>query len=222
MSHLIQFLMWNSCLVLFLAAFAEQSGVPLPAAPLLIAAGAMAANGKLNIVLAIACTTLACLAADAFWFYAGHRGKDRLVPFFTRLRGSKPSRPRTAGARATLRGIRILTVAKFLPLGTLAPLRAGMLDISPLRFVLHDLPPALIYGSVYPLLGFYFHDQLRQATAILHGLGIAGVLFVLVMAGVYAGLVIRHHGVRAVSTKGADAAISDLPSQDQIPAPTKS
>ena len=222
MNQIIHFLTWNSGLVLFVAAFAEQSGVPIPAAPFLLAAGALAAAGQLNLVTAIAWTAAACLAADTFWFYAGHRGKDRLLPLFRRLRGKRHSGPRTTGPGATLRGLRILTVAKFLPFGSLVPLRAGTLDISPLRFVLLDLPASLIYGSVYPLLGFFFHRQLDQLTAIVRAFGTAGVLLVLLSAAIYAGFgFARRRRVHSHSAEAMETANSDSPLQAQISAPLK-
>ena len=222
MNQIIHILAWNSGLVLFVAAFAEQSGVPIPAAPILLAAGALAAAGQLNLFTAIAWTALACLAADTFWFYAGHRGKDRLLPLFRRLRGKRHSGPRTAGSGATLRGLRKLTVAKFLPLGSLVPLRAGTMNISPLRFVLLDLPASLVYGSVYPLLGFFFHRQLDHLTAIVRGFGIVGALLILLLAAIYASFgFVRRRRVHSHSAEAVETANSDLPSQAPIPAPIK-
>ncbi len=198
--------------LLFVAALIEQSGVPVPAAPFLLAAGALAAAGQISLVAAVAWTALACLAADAFWFYAGHRGKDRLVPFFARLRGGRPARQPATGVRKTLRALRILTIAKFLPLGTLVPLRAGTLDISPVRFLLLDLPAALIYASSYLLLGFWFHRQLNELMAIVRGLGSAGLLLVLLLAGVYAVLgLARGHRAPIHSAENAEAANPDIP-----------
>ena len=206
MNQIVQFLGLGGGLVLFVAAFIEQSGVPIPAAPFLLAAGALAAAGQLNLATAITWTALACLAADTFWFYAGHRGKERLLPFFARLRrGRCASKSPRTGIRATLRGLRILTIAKFLPLGTLVPLRAGTMDISPVRFLLLDLPGALIYASVYLLLGFFFHQQLNQLMAIVRGLGTAGILAVLLLAAVYAGLGLVRHYRSKVQKDGMDA-----------------
>ena len=222
MNQIIHFLTWNSGLALFVAAFAEQSGIPIPAAPFLLAAGALAAAGKLNLLAAILWTALACLAADTFWFYAGHRGKDRLLPLFRRLRCARHSGPRPRGPRATLRGLRILTVAKFIPLGSLVPLRAGTLDVSPVRFVLLDLPASLVYGSVYPLLGFFFHDQLQRLMAGVRGFGIVGVFLVLLLGVIYVAFgFVRSRRVQSDSTKAVETVDFDSPSQTQIPAPVK-
>jgi membrane protein DedA with SNARE-associated domain len=204
-NQMIQFLSWHGGLVLFAAAFIEQSGLPIPAAPFLLAAGALAAAGQVSLIAAIAWTAFACLAADTFWFYAGHCGKGRLLPFFAHLQRGRRPRRSTTGARATLRGLRILTAAKFLPLGTLVPLRAGTLDVSPLRFVLLDLPGSLIYASVYLLLGFFFHHQLRQLTDIVRRLGTAGLVLLLASAAIYGGFAFFRHYRSKFQTGAKDA-----------------
>lgn len=104
MNQINQFLIWHGGWFLFLAVFAEQNGVPIPAAPLLLAAGALAADGQVNLASAIAGTTVACILADALWFYVGHRGKARFLSLFGRWYRIQRARPRTTGTRATLDG----------------------------------------------------------------------------------------------------------------------
>jgi len=53
MTHISEFLVLHGALVLFLIAFAEQSGLPFPGAPWLLAAGAIAAGGRINLFTAI-------------------------------------------------------------------------------------------------------------------------------------------------------------------------
>lgn len=195
MNEISQLLTWYGGMVLFLPTFAEQSGIPIPAAPLLLLSGALAANGHVNLISAIAWTTAACILADAICFCAGNRSKKRLLAFLERWQGAQVKRPRTTGVRSTLRGLQVLTVAKFLPFGTLVPLRAGTLDIRLLRFLLVDFPGSLIYASTYLLLGFFFHHQLNQVMEIIRELGIAGLLLVLALVAIYVtyGLVRHRH-----------------------------
>jgi membrane protein DedA with SNARE-associated domain len=51
-------------LLLFAFVFAEQIGLPLPAAPVLLAAGALAAGGRPNIVLLVLAAVAASVLAD--------------------------------------------------------------------------------------------------------------------------------------------------------------
>jgi membrane protein DedA with SNARE-associated domain len=82
MNQISEFLVLHGGLVLFLIAFAEQSGLPFPGAPWLVAAGAMAAGGRINLFTAILWAAIGSLAADTIWFYAGNRSKARLFRLF--------------------------------------------------------------------------------------------------------------------------------------------
>src|SRR5277367_570607 len=53
--------------------FLEQIGLPLPATPILVAAGALSATEHMNFALALLAGTLACLTADLIWFAFGRR-----------------------------------------------------------------------------------------------------------------------------------------------------
>lgn len=56
---------------MFLLTLGERLGLPLFVTPLLVAAGALAAMGKLSIGLLLLVTTVACLAGDAVWYELG-------------------------------------------------------------------------------------------------------------------------------------------------------
>ena len=54
MDETFQFLIRHGYAVLFIWVLAEQLGLPLPATPLLLAAGALAGAGEMNLWLALA------------------------------------------------------------------------------------------------------------------------------------------------------------------------
>src|SRR5262245_40725801 len=58
-------------LALFLWILAEQFGLPIPAVPFLLGAGALAAGGRLSLGGALALAVAAALTADVFWFVLG-------------------------------------------------------------------------------------------------------------------------------------------------------
>src|SRR5205823_8008953 len=64
MNETLEFLVGHGAAVLFAAVFVEQLGVPLPAAPWLLAAGALAADGKVNWFVALTAATFGSLLAD--------------------------------------------------------------------------------------------------------------------------------------------------------------
>jgi membrane protein DedA with SNARE-associated domain len=185
MNDMTQFLMGYGGPVLFAIVFAEQAGLPLPSAPWLLAAGALSANGKLSPALAVGVTALAAIMADSLWFYVGRRGGQRVLRLFCRLSLSRNACVgRTKGLFAR-HGFQALLAAKFLPgLGTVMPPLAGALGMTISRFLLFDAVGSLFYGSFYIAAGFLFHNQLKQAMALLNRLGFGALLLgALVVSG---------------------------------------
>src|SRR5262249_53012928 len=124
---------------LFLIVFLEQSGLPIPAAPWLIAAGALCAGGESNPATAVGETVLACLIADLAWFHLGRRKSGWLLDFLLR-RGWLRNRT-LEQIKGALRGRRLPLVAqaKFVPgLSVVVPPVAGAVGMEPRHFLLFD------------------------------------------------------------------------------------
>jgi len=185
MTQINQVLASHGGLPLFLIGFAEQSGLPLPGAPFLLAAGALAAAGHLSVFTAICWAAVGSLAADTIWFYVGRHGKGRLFQLFPHLRAIRQRLDTGIQTPSILRGAGMLTAAKFLPLSTVAPLQAGALDVGGLRFVLVDGVCSVVYASLYILPGFFLHDRLEQVVAFFQRLGVSTFLLLLILAGGY-------------------------------------
>src|SRR5712664_4179978 len=85
MNQPIEFLVRHGALVLFAAVFVEQLGVPLPAAPWLLAAGALAGTGKMSWFVALSAAAFGSLLADLIWFYLGRRRGQRILGVLCRI-----------------------------------------------------------------------------------------------------------------------------------------
>ncbi len=185
MNQITQFLISHGGLFLFLIGFAEQNGLPLPGAPWLLAAGALSASGKFSLLAAIGWTAAGSVVADAVWFFLGHRGKARIFRVFPHLQAVQVKLERATLAKTVLHGTRMLTMAKFLPFGTVIPMHAGALEVGRLRFLLVDAFTSVVYAAVYAALGFAFHNQLEQVVAFLRKLGVVSLVLILPLAGGY-------------------------------------
>ena len=197
MNQITHFIISYGGPLLFVVGFAEQSGLPLPGAPFLLAAGALAATGKFDLIAGIGWAAAGCVAADAIWFHLGHRGKPGVFRVFPHLHGVQ-STPRQATLTGSiLRGARVLTAAKFLPFGTIIPLHAGAMEVGSLRFLLVDAFASVVYAAVYAALGFAFHKQLEQVVTCLRKLGTVSLLLIVVLAGGYVvHWFLKHHAKR--------------------------
>jgi membrane protein DedA with SNARE-associated domain len=184
-SQITQFLISHGGLILFAIAITEQFGLPLPGAPWLMVAGALSASGKFSLLGAIGWAALGCIVADAMWFFLGRRGKRRVFRLFPHLQAVQVKLERARLAKTILHGTRMLTVAKFVPLGNLIPMHAGAMEVNRLRFLVVDAFSSVVYAAVYASLGFAFHNQLEQAVAFLHKLGTVSLVLIVVLAGGY-------------------------------------
>jgi membrane-associated protein len=185
MNQITQFLIAHGGLSMFVVGFAVQSGLPIPGSLFVIAAGALAASGKFSLFAAIGWTAFGCITADAILFVLGHRGKTRVFQVFPHLHSVQVRLERATLANTVLHGMRMLTLAKFVPLGQVVAMHAGALEVNRQRFFLVDAFCSVVYAAVYAALGFAFHKQLAQVVAFLQKLGIVSLLLILGFAGAY-------------------------------------
>ena len=183
MNDITQFLTGFGGLAVFAVVFADQAGLPVPAPPVLLAAGALVAAGQLDPVLAVGMTAAATLLADSIWFYLGRKGSGRALHWLSRWSFSRNASSAQARAIVARYGLLALAVAKFLP-GTVMPALAGALGMSTRRFLLFDGLAALFYGGCYITAGFLFHNQIQQVMVWFDrmGHGVIG-LGVVLLAG---------------------------------------
>ena len=197
MNQITQFLISYGGLFLFAAGFMEQSGLPFPGGVCILAAGALAASGKYSLIAAVCWGAAGCVAADAIWFHLGHRGKSGVFRVFPHLHGVQSTLRQATLTGSVLHGARMLTVAKFLPFGTVIPLHAGAMEVGSLRFLLVNAFASVVYAAVYAALGFAFHKQLEQVVAFLRKLGTVSLLLIVVLAGGYVvHWFLKHHAKR--------------------------
>ena len=124
MNETSQFLIRHGQPLVFVAVLIEQLGVPIPAVPLLLAVGALSALGKFSLGMGIVVTMIACLIADAFWFYLGRYRGNKVLAFLCRISLEPDSCVRRTQNVFTRYGLRGIVVAKFVPaMSTVAPIR---------------------------------------------------------------------------------------------------
>ena len=105
---------WGVVLV-FAWVAVEQSGVPFPAPPLLIAAGAIAQEGQLRPEAVLVAAVAASLLADHAWFLAGRLRGRQLLAGICRLSLSPDTCVRKTDDLIARHGAPLLVFAKFIP-----------------------------------------------------------------------------------------------------------
>ncbi len=157
------FLIRHGYAVLFGWVLVEQMGLPIPAAPLLIAAGALARTGKMNLPLAVALAFIAIVTADLFWYSLGRYRGARILRLLCRISLEPDSCVRRTENLFVRRGVHSLLVAKFVPgLNTAAPSLAGVFRMPVRRFMIFDSLGALFWIVTVTSLGLILSDQLEE------------------------------------------------------------
>src|SRR5579859_7759089 len=166
MDETFSFLVRYGYQVLFLWVLAEQMGVPIPSAPVLLATGALAAAGRMNVAAAIAIAFTAALIGDLFWYRLGSRHVTNFLGRLCRLSLEPDSCVRRAESFFARHGARSLLVAKFIPgLNTVAAPIAGAIRTPRWRFLLLDSLGIILWVATFEVLGFVFTHQLQQVAA---------------------------------------------------------
>jgi membrane protein DedA with SNARE-associated domain/rhodanese-related sulfurtransferase len=188
MTEVLDFLTRHGPMVLFLAVFVEQAGVPLPASPWMLAAGALSVSGSPHWAVALAAAAGGSLLADSIWFYLGRRGGPRVLKLLCRISLEPDSCVRRTQDLFGRYGLRSLVVAKFIPgLAMLAPPLAGNSGVSFWRFMVFDGFSAVLYTGSFIAVGAIFNKQLDQVLAALENLGGGAVALVAGLLALYIG-----------------------------------
>ena len=211
MTELISFLLRHGYAVLFVAVFLEQFGVPVPSAPILLAAGALAAHGDLNFWTLLLLATLASVIGDVVWYELGRRRGRKVLRLICRLALEPDSCVRRTEDIFGRHGGRALLLAKFIPgLGMAIPPMAGHLGMKFMRFLLFDIAGAVLWICTFSGAGFLFSEQIETVALVLARLGNWAVL--LAAGGLAAYLVLKFSQRRRFVRKlrGARIAPEDL------------
>ena len=181
----VEFLIEHGYTLLFGWVLIEQMGLPIPAIPLLLAAGALAGSAKMDLALAASWALIAAILADLFWYSLGRYRGGRILKLLCRISLEPDSCVRRTENLFIRHGARSLLMAKFVPgLNTAAPSLAGIFRMPVRRFMVFDSLGGFFWVATFMGVGFVFSDQLEQIAA--HSLRWGGWLVVVLAASLAA------------------------------------
>jgi membrane protein DedA with SNARE-associated domain len=152
--------------------FVEQAGVPVPSFPLMLAAGALAGRGQMNLALALIACIVASLIADTFWYMLGRRYGVRILQLLCKISLEPDSCVRRTEGTFEKSGEKSLLFAKFVPgLSTVATPLAGIFHMRMGKFLLFDGLGAAIWAGSYLATGYIFNNQIEKIGAMLATMG---------------------------------------------------
>ncbi len=186
MSHdLVSLITQYGLLAVALNVLVDQIGLPVPAMPTLIVAGAMAAAGHLSMGPLFVWSVAACLVPDCLWYLVGRNYGIRILKTLCKISLEPDSCVSQTQSRFERWGINSLLFAKFVPgLAIIAPPLAGAMRIGWLPFVALSAVGSAIWVGFGLLAGAVFRSQIESLLARLHQVGhIAGLVIGVALAG---------------------------------------
>ena len=213
-------------LILWVAVFARQICLPVPANLFLLTAGALARGGGLNMSVVMCAGILGCLAGDLVWFEAGRHWGSQIM----RILCVFSSDPHYCAQRAHKVfgrwGLRSLILAKFIPgLDGVTPPLAGIEGSERSAFLAYDSLGSFLWTALYAGLGYLFANPLTLIAAsmakfgalLAATIGIPLACYVVWRIGIMAQM-LRHLRLRRITslilnvkiTAGESIAILDL------------
>src|SRR6185436_7819113 len=135
----------------------QQLGLPIPAVPTMIVAGALAAMGRISLPAVFAISVLAWVVADLAWYFAGRRYGYPVLKFLCRVSLSPDTCVRQTEGIFERWGFYSLVVSKFVPgFATVAPPIAGALKMPIGAFIAASTASAALWVGAAMLVGFLF------------------------------------------------------------------
>lgn len=201
MSQLAELIQNYGVLIVFGIVLVEQFGLPIPAFPILVVAGALSVDGSLSWQLCLVSAVAACLVCDMFWFRAGRFYGKRILRLLCKISLSPDSCVNQTEDRFRRFGAKSLLVSKFIPgFNTIAAPLSGAIGTRMRPFIAYSATGAALWSGAGILLGILFHDGVEDllgwlATAGSTALSVLATLLVLFIAAKY--LERRRHRARS-------------------------
>lgn len=185
MPPLVEFIAKHGYALAFLWLLVEQLGIPIPAVPLLLTAGAVAGDGVLNVYGLLVAAVCGSLASDYGWYEVGRRQGMRVLKKLCRVSLEPDSCVKSTQNIFIKYGAKSLLLAKFIPgFNTISTPLAGAAKVSRSRFIAFTTGGGIIYAGLWLLIGFLGHKQFTQVAMKAEETGRwFGICFTLLLFG---------------------------------------
>jgi len=176
MHELDQLIAQHGAALVFVNVLLDQLGLPVPAIPTLMVAGALAIEGKLSTLALFGAGVSASLLGDSAWYAAGRYYGSRVMRTLCAVSLTPDYCVNQTQTQFERLGVNALIFAKFVPgLATIAPPLAGATGIGWPRFLFLSTIGAALWVAAGLGVGMVFKPQIEYALALLERMGTAAV-----------------------------------------------
>jgi membrane protein DedA with SNARE-associated domain/rhodanese-related sulfurtransferase len=209
MTEFIRNLPEHGALLVFLVVLLEQAGLPLPSFTVLVAAGALIANGQVSALSVTLAALSAAMLANTLWYAAGLRYGQSVLRLLCRISLSPDTCVRMTQSIFLRWGLASMVFSKFVPgISLVAPPIAGAVRMPLGRFLISSAAGTLLWTLAHLVLGYLFRDQIgqlfdygRQHLQVVLHLTVALLLLYIAYRAVQRRLAMRAGGVPRIGTE---------------------
>ncbi len=186
MPNLIELLGLYGVFIVFVIVLVEQGGLPIPAFPILVVSGALAAGGGISWPACIFMAMAACLIADMFWFRAGRFYGIGVLRLLCKISLSPDSCVSQTEDKFARFGPKSLIVSKFIPgFNVIAAPMSGALGVGTARFLGYSISGSLLWAGTGLALGAYFHKSVDRLLDAMSTMGTLALLIIGALLGMF-------------------------------------
>lgn len=173
--------------IVFGTVLLQQFGLPVPAFPLLILAGAQTLDDPAHGGWALVLSVVASSIGNYAWFVAGRRHGHRVLNAVCKVSLSPASCVRQAENAFQRYGAGTLVLGRFVPgLGIVAPPLAGGFGVGAPTFLLYNGAGSALWALSGLALGWAFHTEVEWLLEALSALGNRAAVVVALAVALYA------------------------------------
>ena len=176
----------SGLVLVFLNVLLERGGLPIPAVPTLLVAGALAVGQANWGAAAFVLAAIACLIADLAWYYAGRAYGGRIMRLVCKISLSPDSCVSNTQLRFERWGLMAIAFAKFVPgLSTIAPPLAGATRMRLRRYIWVTSLGSLLWVGTFMAIGAVAAPQIMALLPHLAQLGGRALLVLALLLALY-------------------------------------
>jgi membrane protein DedA with SNARE-associated domain len=189
MEEMMGLLTQHGLLLVFVNVLVTQAGVPVPAIPILVVAGAFVGQGQIGLAPLILVSVAASLIGDTLWYFAGRRYGYRILRTLCRVSLEPDSCVKQTENIFERWGAPSLMVAKYVPgFATIAPPLAGTMRVGLPAFLSYSAIAALLWSGLPIALGAIFQAEVGRTLEWLEGMGNGAVMVIGAVVVLYIGV----------------------------------
>ena len=182
MPNFIQLLQEYGVLIVFAIVLVEQIGLPIPAYPILIVAGALSIDGDFSWPTVLAAAVFACVISDGFWFRMGRHYGKRILKLLCRISLSPDYCVSQTEDSFTRWGPKMLIVSKFIPgFNTIASPLAGAMGTKYTTFLGYSVLGGVLWSGTGIAIGAFFHSSIDSVLTTVSNLGSTALMVLLAL-----------------------------------------